>query len=117
MPVRHHVVLGLLQSDPVAQIEIDAAFEIVHRMPQLLHALLQRDAFGARELPVVGGPRRANAGAALRPIGDLRCREGEDIGIVVALDDLEVLTDEECRARWRRSEKTGSPRLRSAAPC
>ena len=71
MTVRHHAVLCLLEPDLVAQVEIDAALEIVHRMAELLQPLLQRDPFVARELAVVRGPRGAERRAAARPVGQI----------------------------------------------
>src|SRR3954462_9654556 len=97
MPVRHHAVLYLFKPNLVAQIEVDAAFEIVHRVAKLPHALLQRGTLVARELRVTRRPRCAHAGAPLCTISDLRCGEREHIGNVVALDDLEVLANEEGR--------------------
>src|SRR5436189_2337272 len=54
--VRHHAVASLLAPDLVAQIEIDAAFKIVHRMAERLEPLLQCDALIARELRIAGRP-------------------------------------------------------------
>src|SRR5947208_740295 len=68
-------------------------------MAELLQPFLQCDALGARELPVIRKPGSADAIAPLRAVGNLRCGEGKHIGIVVALDHLEVLADEECGTR------------------
>ena len=49
-------MLRLLNPDLVAQIEVDAAFDVVHRMAELFHALLQSNALGAGELRIIGWP-------------------------------------------------------------
>ena len=98
MPIRRHPVLRLLDPDRVAQIEIDAAFEVVHRVAEFFQLLLQRDALAARKLGIVGGPRGAERSRAARAIRQMPGREREHVGRVVALDDLEILSHEECRA-------------------
>src|SRR3954469_15816924 len=96
MAVRRHSVFCLLQPDDVAQIEIDATLCIAHRVAKLLEFRLQSDALIARELRVLRWPDAAERPAAARPVGQMADGERENVGIVIALDHVEVLAGQKC---------------------
>src|SRR5689334_4606488 len=113
MPVRHYPVLRLLDPDRVAQVEIDAALEIAHRVAELAQAPLQRHAPLARKLAVVRGPRGADRAETARAVHQLAGCERERVGDVVALDDREIPGNEERRARratWEQQNRVARAR-------
>src|SRR5262249_1628845 len=95
--VWRHAEPELDLADPVALVEIEPAGEVPHLVTEVSHLSLQGDAGGARELRIVLLPCSTKWRAPVDPVGEMSDRERVDVGVVVELEDGEVLGDQKRR--------------------
>src|SRR5262249_27646420 len=105
MPIRNQSRLDLHVAHVVAQVEVEVAGEVPHRVAEFRELLLQGDALGHGELAVISRPLALNRSAPAHAVGEVGRRQRVDIGICVALDAQKLGGDQEGGAAGAAWEK------------
>ena len=90
MAVRQHFVFHLNIANGISQLEVEVPFKVPNRIAELRQFSLQSDPLIARELVVVGRPTGLDWRKPANSIREMRRCQRVDIGVVVALDHVEV---------------------------